>query len=169
MATRDQVSSLNTVLVKVGMSGVPGSALPRSSRMDLQQVSINSLAVPIARSGSLSTACSIHEFFCDVGRVEGLDRFLRWLGLRCCLRVALDRKAFVLRLLSRSSLVWWQQPQPSPPKLRVVLFSLPPKTPELFRFRSSDSAISCYRCRQPVEKARMNYPEIKDVSALHSE
>ena len=41
-------SSLRVALVSSGISGFPGSDFPRCARMVLQQVSISSLAVPMA-------------------------------------------------------------------------------------------------------------------------
>ena len=51
-------NSLNGSLVRAGMSGVPATGFPRSARIVLQQVSMSSLAVPMARLGSVGRSRS---------------------------------------------------------------------------------------------------------------
>jgi hypothetical protein len=52
MPSGTSLSSLKSAFVSVGISGVPSTGLPRSSRMVLQTVSMSSFAVPIASAGS---------------------------------------------------------------------------------------------------------------------
>jgi hypothetical protein len=58
MPSGTSFSSFNVSFVSAETSGVPDMGFPRSARIVLQHVSMSSLAVPIARLGSVSTDAS---------------------------------------------------------------------------------------------------------------